>query len=58
MYVPDSEVPMVTAQLNASRIRGVQVTGFNDLQTPKWERDLTLEEIRELFKLDKWQPLD
>jgi hypothetical protein len=58
MYVPNSEVPSLTTQLNARRIRGVQVIGFNDLQAPKWNPDLTLDEVRKLFKLEDWQRLD
>ncbi|HEY9773840.1 MAG TPA: hypothetical protein V6C81_08520 [Planktothrix sp.] len=36
IHVPDSEVADVQARLAASRIKGVNVFGFNQLNTPTW----------------------
>lgn len=36
IFVPDSEVPNLTQALSAHRIRGVNVVGFNDIDTPVW----------------------
>jgi hypothetical protein len=49
IYVPDSEVPSVNNQLNARRIRGVNVVGLSDLKPPQWNPEPTMEELRERY---------
>lgn len=49
IYVPDAEVSTIQDQLDARRIRGVNVVGFNQIPEPQWKPDPSIEELEKML---------